>query len=175
MRLGRAIILILVGACAAAIVAAELTEFRPLLLLNPTDSAARGLYFLEPADRVARGDLVSARLPEEAAELAAERGYLPLGLPVIKTVWAAEGDRVCAEAGRVSIPDRPDLIALPHDRSGRSLPLWSGCRILNPGEVFLASDEVPSSFDSRYFGPVSMESVLGRAVLLWSRPGRTEP
>jgi conjugative transfer signal peptidase TraF len=175
MTLGRAITLTLVGACAAVIVAAELTEFRPLLLLNPTDSAARGLYILEPVDTFARGDLVAAHLPDMAAELAAERGYLPLGLPVIKTVWAAEGDHVCAEAGRVSAPDRPDLVAVPHDRSGRALPLWSGCGTLNPGEVFLASDEVSYSFDSRYFGPVGTESVLGRVVLLWPRPQRTAP
>lgn len=175
MRPGRAIVLAAVAASAAAIVAAEWFNFRPLLLLNPTDSAARGLYVLEPADAFTRGDLVAARLPDEAAELAAERGYLPLGLPVIKTVWAADGDHVCAEAGRVSAPDRPDLVALAHDRSGRALPLWSSCRFLNPGEVFLASDEVSTSFDSRYFGPVDTESVLGRVVLLWPRPGRTEP
>jgi conjugative transfer signal peptidase TraF len=165
----------LVGACAAAIVAAERTDFRPLLLHNPTDSAARGLYLLVPTDKVARADLVAARLPDEVAELAAVRGYLPLGLPVIKTVWAAAGDRVCVEEGRVSAPGRPDLVALPHDRSGRELPLWSGCRTLNPGEVFLASDEVSTSFDSRYFGPVSTQSVLGRVVLLWPRHERTEP
>jgi conjugative transfer signal peptidase TraF len=175
MKPGRAIVLAAVAASAAAIVAAERFEFRPLLLLNPTDSAAHGLYFLEPVDAFARGDLVAAALPEEAATLAAERGYLPLGLPVIKTVWAAAGDRVCAEAGRVSAPGRPDLVALPHDRSGRALPLWSGCRFLNPGEVFLVSDEVSTSFDSRYFGPVGTESVLGRVVLLWPRPERTEP
>ncbi len=175
MKLGRAIILMLVGACATAILAAERIDFRPRLLLNPTDSAARGLYLLVSADTVARGDQVAAYLPQEAAELAAERGYLPLGLPVIKAVWAIEGDHVCAEEGRVSAPDRPDLVALPHDRSGRELPLWSGCRALNSGEVFLASDEVSTSFDSRYFGPVGTESVLGRVVLLWPRPERTEP
>jgi conjugative transfer signal peptidase TraF len=175
MRLGRAIILAAVAASAAAILAAEQFDFRPLLLLNPTDSAARGFYALEPADAFARADLVAAYLPEEAAELAAKRSYLPLGLPVIKTVWAAAGDRVCAEEGRVSVPDRPDLVALPRDRLGRELPLWSGCRTLDLGEVFLASDEVPYSFDSRYFGPVGTESVLGRVVLLWPRQERTEP
>lgn len=175
MRLGRAIILATIATCALAILVAERIDFRPLLLLNPTESAARGLYILEPARTFSRGDLVAARLPEDAAELAAERGYLPLGFPVIKTVWAAEGDRVCAEEGRVSAPGRPDLAAFRHDRSGRALPLWSGCRTLNPGEVFLASDEVSYSFDSRYFGPVRTVSVLGRVVLLWPRPDRTEP
>jgi conjugative transfer signal peptidase TraF len=175
MRLRRAIILMLIGACATAILAAERIDFRPFLLLNPTDSAVRGLYLLVPADTVARGEEVAARLPEEAAELAAERGYLPLGLPVIKTVWAIAGDHVCAEEGHVSAPDRPDLTALPRDRSGRELPLWSGCRTLNSGEVFLASDEVSTSFDSRYFGPVGTESVLGQVVLLWPRHERTEP
>lgn len=175
MRLGRAAILAAGAAFAAALLAAEWFNFRPVLLLNPTNSAARGLYFLQSADAFAPGDLVAASLPEETAELAAERGYLPLGLPVIKTVWAAEGDRVCAEAGRVSAPGRPDLVALATDRSGRTLPLWSGCRTLNPGEVFLASDEVSTSFDSRYFGPVGTESVLGRVVLLWPRHERTEP
>ncbi len=163
-----------IAAVGLVVVSAGLNA-RPLFLWNATDSAPRGLYLIAPAGRLSPGDLVAARLPPEAARLAAERGYLPAGLPVIKTVWAVGGDPVCAVDGRLSALDRPDLIALETDSAGRSLPAWTGCRVLHPGEILLASDLVQDSFDGRYFGPVSTARVLGRARLLWPREGDGEP
>ena len=40
---------------------------------------------------------------------------------------------------------------------------------LGSGEFFLLMEGVPDSFDSRYFGPVRLDAVIGRLALLWRR------
>jgi conjugative transfer signal peptidase TraF len=142
------------------------------LLYNPSDSAPIGWYKVVPAPAIARGDRVAAYLPEQAEALAALRGYLPAGIPVIKTVWAVAGDTVCMDSGVMTVTGHPPLPVLDKDRSARPLPAWSqGCTRLGQGEVLLISDATPDAFDSRYFGPVDIVNVIGRAMFLGDRPG----
>ncbi|MEM7729329.1 MAG: S26 family signal peptidase [Pseudomonadota bacterium] len=133
----------------------------PRLLYNPSPSAPVGWYRLRAGDDIGRGDLVAARLSGEGARLAYERGYLPQNIPVIKTVWAADGARICHIESRVQVAGRHDLRVLSHDALDRPLPSRQGCYTLSDGQVFLVSTDVQTSFDSRYFGPVSVDDVLG--------------
>ena len=48
----------------------------------------------------------------------------------------------------------------------RALPTWQACRRLVGDELLLLSSD-PESFDSRYFGLVSVDAVIGRAQPLW--------
>ena len=48
------------------------------------------------------------------------------------------------------------------------LPRWSGCRTLQPDEVFLMNPTVPDSLDGRYFGSLPLTSIVARAVPLWT-------
>jgi len=41
------------------------------------------------------------------------------------------------------------------------MPQKSGCIVLKLGEYLLISPDVQTGFDSRYFGPVSSENILG--------------
>src|SRR3984893_19131999 len=77
--------------------------FRPAiqLVFNPTDSAPRGWYFITPAARFRVGDYVVAQIPNQAASLAAARGYLPTTVPLLKQIGAVTGARVCACNGVV--------------------------------------------------------------------------
>ena len=139
----------------------------PLLLYNPSESAPLGWYRVEPLSVISCGDLVVSHLPEAASRLAAERGYLPSGIPVIKTVRALEGDTVCAVDGELLINGTPAVRLLSTDSLGRALPSpWKACRLLQPGEVLLLSDRTLDSFDGRYFGTVLKADILGRAILL---------
>jgi type IV secretory pathway protease TraF len=128
--------------------------------------APLGFYRLI-ADRIDRGDLVLAHLPESAARLAADGRYLPMSVPAVKRVAAEAGDVVCADSGVIVINDHVAADTLLIDREGRPLPAWHGCWTLAPGEVFLLIEDVPASFDSRYFGPVPVTSVIGG----WRRYG----
>jgi len=148
----------------------------PRFVYNPSDSVAVGWYRVDPhtrdpaAPRV--GSLVLVPLPAAAATLAARRGYLPPGIPLLKPVAAVAPQRVCASGGVVRIGGVRVAAALRTDGWGRPLQAWSQCRRLRPGELFLLSRTNPASFDSRYFGPVHASAVLGVAHLVWQEARR---
>lgn len=139
---------------------------------NPSDSVPRGWYRIESAGTVADalhvGDIVLARLPTEMAALAAQRGYLPEHIPLLKRIGAMAPQRVCVAQRTVYVDDVPVALTREADGLGRGLPLWSHCRALRAGELFLLSATNPASFDSRYFGPIDAGAVLGRAQPMWT-------
>ncbi len=141
------------------------------LRLNLTPSHPLGLWRVVQLDRAATaGDLVFVCPPRSAVfEQAAARGYLRRGLcpgwagPLIKMVAAGEGQQV--EVGRSVVIDgrslaHSDVRLL--DGEGRAVAPWSG-GVIPPGHLYLHSNFV-GSYDSRYFGPVPAEGVLGRAM-----------
>ena len=141
----------------------------PLLIYNASASAPIGLYRVLPADPIRRGDLVLARTPVSVRSLAAERGYLPETVPLVKRVAAMAGDNVCVRDQAVSIDGRRVADQLAADAEGRPLPAWAGCGTLGQEEIFLLMADVPDSFDGRYFGPVPASAVVGKLVPLWLR------
>lgn len=145
------------------------------LRINITPSEPLGLWRIERLDRpLAVGDLVFICPPRTAvfAEALAS-GYLRRGLcsggmaPLIKTVVAASGQSI--EIGRdVHIDSEP----LPHstirdvDAAGRPLHSFAG-GLVPAGYLFLHSS-FAGSYDSRYFGPVPVDGLLGLARPLFT-------
>ena len=156
------------AAAALAVAALAQPAPRPRLVWNATPSAPVGLYAVAPAGHLVRGDMVVALPPPAAARLAAERGYLPRGYPLVKRVAGVAGDGVCARGSRFVVGTRFGVMRLSADRSRRLLPRWTGCRRLLASEVVLLGTAEPGSFDSRYFGPVATSLVIGKARLLWA-------
>jgi conjugative transfer signal peptidase TraF len=144
----------------------------PRLIWNTTASAPIGLYGLRPGARPSRGELVAALPPPRLARALAERGVLPLGVPLIKPVAAMAGQTVCRDGGLVSVDGRVLASARSHDRHGAPLPTWRGCRRLGRGEVLLLNPARDDSFDGRYFGPLPLASVWGPVRPLWLAPSR---
>lgn len=140
-----------------------------LLVWNASASAPIGLYLVDPLAAPRVGDRVVVDPPPPMATLMAARGYLPQGVPLIKTVAALPPSRVCRDGLAVSVNDRVLAFARRADRRGRSLPAWTGCRTLAPGEVFLLTADVPESLDGRYFGPTAIASIRGVAHPLSTR------
>jgi conjugative transfer signal peptidase TraF len=138
------------------------------IVYNASDSVPRGWYHIGPADSLHVGDIVLARLPTEAAALAAQRGYLPERIPLLKPIGAMSPQQVCMHGGIVHIDGVVPVTALTVDRLGRRLPVWRQCRALHGDELFLLSTTNPASFDSRYFGPVTTSAVIGTAQPLWT-------
>ncbi|OWJ89121.1 S26 family signal peptidase [Pseudomonas sp. A46] len=139
----------------------------PRLIYNASDSVPVGWYRISPANSLASGDLVLVLLPPEAMSLASQRGYLPANVPLLKTVAAMAPQRVCMLGSQVRIDGVVVARRMRWDRQGRALPTWQACRRLVGDELFLLSSSNPESFDSRYFGPVSVDAVIGRAQPLW--------
>lgn len=137
------------------------------VVYNPTASAALGFYAVEPSGALQVGDLVVSRLPSTAAALADRRLYVPASVPVVKTVAAVAGARVCRNGLAVTVDGKAIALARVRDHAGRPLPAWSGCRTLRSSQVLLLSPH-PASFDGRYFGPTEAVLILGRARPLWT-------
>ena len=159
----------------AALAWASFVHPLPRLIYNPSDSVAIGWYRVDPQGHgidslphsFSVGSIVLITLPPDAAALAAQRGYLPARVPLLKRVGAVAPQEVCIAGGIVRIDGVPLAAALLADRWGRPLPSWQQCRRLEPGELFLLSVTNPSSFDSRYFGPVAASAVIGVAHPVW--------
>jgi conjugative transfer signal peptidase TraF len=140
----------------------------PQVVFNASDSVPRGWYAIEPIDRPHVGDYVLVRLPRAVRGFAADRGYIPESLPLLKRVAALGGQRVCVADGTVVVDGVAVARTLVRDGRGRPLPVARICRVLLDGEVFLLSTDAPASFDGRYFGPLDRSFVRGRATPLWT-------
>lgn len=175
-RLHALLVLAALSVCGLAALAwATFVQPLPRLVYNPSDSVAVGWYRVEPLHGhpgslprpLSVGSTVLTRLPADAAALAAQRGYLPARVPLLKRVGAVAPQHVCVFDALVWIDGVPVAAVRPADRLGRALPSWPQCRQLRPGELFLMSATNPASFDSRYFGPVSTSAVIGVAHPVW--------
>jgi type IV secretory pathway protease TraF len=102
------------------------------------------------------------------AGLLVARGYLAPQTPLLKPVAALAGDEVCVAATGVQINRTWQAPVATVDTAGRPLPSWWGCVTLGADEVFLLSTQHAQSLDSRYFGPVPVTRLLGRATPVWT-------
>lgn len=141
---------------------------RAQIVYNPSDSVPRGWYRIGPADALQVGGIVLARLPAPAAALAAQRDYLPAGIPLLKRIGAMAPQQVCVDGTSVRIDDVAVAAVMRADGHGRPLSAWPRCRRLEQGELFLLSSTNPASFDSRYFGPIRASDVIGGAQPIWT-------
>lgn len=149
---------------------------------NVTGSMPEGFYFERPASAVHRGDAVAACLPSAIARFGLRRGYLKPGTcpegvaPVLKVVAGVAGDVVEREPHRLLVNGR--LVAgcsggaVRHDGRGRPLtPIPARVRV-PVGDVYLCAP-APGSWDSRYYGPITVKNVRGVVSPLqgqaWSR------
>lgn len=140
------------------------------LRLNLTPSFPLGIWRIEPLNRAATiGDRVFICPPDVPAfTLGMERGYLPPGLcpagsgPLIKTIVAREGQDISIDtAVIIDGAPLPGSELRSADAQGRPLPKFPGGQV-PAGSVFLHSD-FGGSYDSRYFGPLPSDGILGLA------------
>jgi conjugative transfer signal peptidase TraF len=151
--------------------------------LNVSPSAPIGLY--RPVHLpVERNQLVVGCVPPRVAALAWERGYLGKGScpggvqPVLKRLVGLPGDvvEIGQDAVTVNGVPLPDSATASCDSLGRPLPhaRW-GRTVLGAGEVWLLGTAARRSWDSRYFGAVSLDHVRAVSPVLILMPaGRGE-
>lgn len=128
-----------------------------------------------------RGDLVVFTYPQSPT------------ITYVKRVVAVPGDKVQIIKGRMSINDAPfeyrrlegddsdnpnpqlfDIFEEKSENQTRRVIFQKqsdekdfGPLVVPPGEVFLLGDNRDASDDSRYWGTVPMERVVGEVVLIW--------
>ncbi len=135
--------------------------FRPQdqLLYNPSASLPKGFY-VRATGPIERGAIVTVRSIHVAPDYARARDFADSGDRFLKRVAALEGDQVCAAGSTVTINGAAIAMRDAADRSGSSLPSWSGCVTLGPDDVFLLGDSA-DSFDGRYWGVTKRNDVDG--------------
>ena len=141
----------------------------PKFIWNASASVPIGLYAIRPTGALQVTELVVVRPPTPLASFLDERRYLPKGVPMLKRILALPGQTVCRTDRTITVDGTAMGQALDHDRSGRALPVWRGCRVVAGDEVFLMNWQSEDSFDGRYFGPLPASTIAGRADPLWTR------
>ncbi|MEB0139444.1 MULTISPECIES: S26 family signal peptidase [unclassified Undibacterium] len=164
----RAVVALLTSLGIAALAWPSLHTSLARIVYNPSDSVPPGWYRIDPPESLHVGSFVLVQLPADTAALAAQRGYLPEHIPLLKRIGAMSPQQVCIEKRIVRIDDIPVAGVHATDGRGRPLSAWQQCRQLHGGELFLLSATNPASFDSRYFGPVAVSAVIGSAQPLWT-------
>jgi conjugative transfer signal peptidase TraF len=159
---------LLAGVVATATLATLTVPVARYAVWNATASVPTGLYAIRGRASLHVGERVAIEPPPELRRLLAERHYLPTNLPLLKRIAAVRGQRVCRFGHGVTIDGEFAGVAQARDRLGRPLPVWAGCRTLRVGELFVMNPAASGSFDGRYFGPLRLDTVIGRATPVWT-------
>lgn len=137
--------------------------------LNWTSSAPIGLY-RKVAGPPRRGDLALVCLPAGLESFGRSRGYLWAGScpggssPILKQVVALPGDEIDVQKRSVAVNGRLLDCSELHDVDSLGRPLDHvplGPRKVSPGEAWVVGVRRERSWDSRYFGPIPVSSIVG--------------
>jgi conjugative transfer signal peptidase TraF len=127
--------------------------------LNVSPSVPYGLYRLAALPTpLPRGTLVVLPVPPPLRPWQT--------MPLLKPVAAVAGDTACLSDAGLWV-EAVGYGPAYRVAQGHSLPVWRGCLVVPPGEVFLASP-APRSLDSRYFGTIPVAALTARAVPLFT-------
>ena len=110
-----------------------------------------------------RGDIVLFRDPEGGPD------------PLIKRVVGLPGDRVSLRGGRLFLngePRKEPYVAQEPCVVGAPRTCSFGPVTVPKGHVFVMGDNRAHSYDSRFFGPVPEETLIGEALFRFWPPGR---
>nr|AGH89291.1 TraF DNA processing protein, signal peptidase [uncultured bacterium] len=147
------------------------------LRINTTKSIPVGLYKIS-SHPATTGEYVIFCPPQKPIfDEAQKRGYIGSGFcpggygEMIKKILAAKGDEVAFRDDGVYVNGQllPYSKPLNVDPGGRPLPIRNEVLILDKSELLLMTDQSPSSFDGRYFGPVTTSQVISTIspVFIW--------
>ena len=137
----------------------------PLLIWNASDSVPVGLYLVRKRQPQI-GEIAVIAPPDWVRLYALSRGYLPADVWLLKPVFAMSGSVICRVGPHVFVDGKPVARARKFDEQQRILPVWNGCRTLEPEEDFVLA-KPKNSFDSRYFGPINRGQLKGTALPLF--------
>jgi signal peptidase I len=148
-------------ALAGVLVLAVLLAVRAFVL---TPVAVHGVS-MEPS--VHDGTALVARWTDPAG---LRRGQLvvfrdPQGALALKRVVGVAGDDVAIRDAVLEVDDRP--VREPYVDESRIDGTYFGPVRVPPGTVFVMGDNRAPSIDSRVYGPIAFNRVLGRVLLTW--------
>ena len=136
-----------------------------VLLINASLSMPRGIWRHDKGHM--EGPHIALTPPAEAMTWKCVRPHQLL----LKNLWASQGEVICMEGHTLYKKDQPDtrIQASRTTSSGEPTRLaWQGCKAVPEGQIFVLGQH-PSSCDSRFFGFVPADSIVGSVtpLLIW--------
>ncbi len=136
----------------------------PILIWNASKSVPVGWYFV--AKRPPKiGEIAVIKPAEWVRIYASTHGYLPQDVLLLKPILASNPSIICRFGPYVFVDRKHVANATITDKKRRLLPVWKGCKALKPAQYFVLGRH-RDSFDSRYFGPIDRDQVIGTAFPL---------
>ncbi|MBF0478414.1 MAG: S26 family signal peptidase [Candidatus Omnitrophica bacterium] len=115
------------------------------------------------------GDYAAFQLDPALIRYGLKRGYLKPHVLLMKKIFAEQGDGIERKNNQIQVDGRviDRVLIAPQDSQHRSLDIFYPKKIiLKPGEYWMMSDYNPRSWDSRYFGAVTIKFIL-RPIWIW--------
>ena len=135
---------------------------------SATASMPRGFYLIIPTKKIARHDIVEFIPPSNVRDLIKEQHWTPDSGLIIKYVFAIPKDHVCIKNQIVWVNGKKVSHVYKSYAKNKPLPQARICNKLKENQYLLLSTKSDRSFDSRYFGVVSSQEILGRAVPIFT-------
>jgi type IV secretory pathway protease TraF len=137
---------------------------KAVVLRNVTKSMPLGWYVRNPLGEPGKGAVIAFAPPA----IAIAYGW-PASIPLLKRVAAVGGDKVCSD-GKVLAVNDDERIGLVMSRlpNGRPVPVWTGCQVLRPDQVFPIATGLPDSLDGRAYGPIKVADIIGVFLPVWT-------
>jgi conjugative transfer signal peptidase TraF len=131
----------------------------PLVIWNDSESVPIGWYYV--AQHPPKIGVIAVIKPANWVQIyAVSRGYLPKDVWLLKPVFAFHPSIICRFGSHVFVNGKQVAKAKSMDKMSRVLPVWRGCVALSSTQYFVLGRH-RDSFDSRYFGPVEQNQVVG--------------
>lgn len=138
--------------------------FHIALVKQPTPSMPEGYYLTYPAFALKNGDNVLFYPDAKTEALIVKRHWLPEHVTLLKKIVGVPGDHLCIKDQKVYINGRLQALVWKHDEKGHPLPVFRYCGKIKQGDYFVEGVADPRSFDSRYYGLVSRQQIISKAV-----------
>jgi conjugative transfer signal peptidase TraF len=135
------------------------------IVFQESASMPVGYYFIYPSKTIEANNIVLIDISKKLSDFLISRGYLKGNKPLLKEVLAVPGDAVCFHESTVSVANK-DFPLFKLDKEGRVLPKIKYCSTLERDEYFVIGTASEHSFDSRYFGIINGDQILGKALKL---------
>lgn len=128
-----------------------------------TPSVPKGFYFVCPAKKINRYDIIEFLPPDNILNFIKTNHWVPKNGLVIKYAFALPHDHVCIRNQTIWINGNKIGPIHKFYAKNKRLPQIKLCRTLTNNEYLFLSTKNERSFDSRYFGVVTADRILGKA------------
>ena len=108
----------------------------PLVIWNASESVPIGWYFVTKRQPKI-GEIAVIKPADWVQIYAAERGYLPKNVWLLKSIFAVHPSIICRFGSHLFVDGKHVAKAKIMDKKHRLLPAWKGCKALTSTQYFV--------------------------------------